>query len=72
MIQILKDMLRVYVLDLGENWANYLPLAEFAYNNNYQFNIGMVPYEALFGRPCRSLLCWIELGESRLLRPKIV
>ncbi|KAL6317038.1 hypothetical protein AAG906_026820 [Vitis piasezkii] len=51
---------------------DYRKLNRFAYNNNYQFNIGMVPYEALYGRPCRSLLCWIELGESRLLRPKIV
>ncbi|WKA07227.1 hypothetical protein VitviT2T_025077 [Vitis vinifera] len=71
-IQILEDMLRVCVLDFGGNWANYLPLAKFAYNNSYQSSIGMAPYEALYGRPCRSPLCWIEMGESRLLGPEIV
>ncbi|RVX08378.1 Transposon Tf2-8 polyprotein [Vitis vinifera] len=71
-IQILKDMLRACVLDFGGNWADYLPLAEFAYNNSYQSSIGMAPYEALYGRPCRSPLCWIEMGESRLLGPEIV
>ncbi|RVX01842.1 Transposon Ty3-I Gag-Pol polyprotein [Vitis vinifera] len=49
-IQILEDMLRVCVLDFGGNWANYLPLAKFAYNNSYQSSIGMAPYEALYGR----------------------
>ncbi|WKA04339.1 hypothetical protein VitviT2T_022388 [Vitis vinifera] len=71
-IQILEDMLRACVLDFGGNWADYLPLAEFAYNNSYQSSIGMAPYEALYGRPCRSPLCWIEMGESRLLGPEIV
>ncbi|RVW60606.1 Retrovirus-related Pol polyprotein from transposon 17.6 [Vitis vinifera] len=41
--------------------SDYLPLAEFAYNNSYQSSIGMAPYEALYGRPCRSPLCWIEM-----------
>ncbi|RVX19278.1 Transposon Ty3-I Gag-Pol polyprotein [Vitis vinifera] len=71
-IQILEDMLRACVLDFGGNWADYLPLAEFAYNNSYQSSIGMAPYEALYGRPCRSPLCWIEMGESRLLGLEIV
>ncbi|RVW59177.1 Transposon Tf2-2 polyprotein [Vitis vinifera] len=71
-IQILEDMLRACVLDFGGNWADYLPLAEFAYNNSYQSSIGMAPYEALYGRPCRSPLCWIEMGESHLLGPEIV
>ncbi|RVW61452.1 Transposon Tf2-12 polyprotein [Vitis vinifera] len=65
-------MLRACVLDFGGNWTDYLPLAEFAYNNSYQSSIGMAPYEALYGRPCRSPLCWIEMGESRLLGPEIV
>ena len=65
-------MLRPCVLDVGENWADYLPLAEFAYNNSYQSSIRMTPYEVLYGKPCRSPLCWTELGESHLLGPKIV
>ncbi|RVW73760.1 Transposon Tf2-2 polyprotein [Vitis vinifera] len=71
-IQILEDTLRACVLDFGGNWADYLPLAEFAYNNSYQSSIGMAPYEALYGRPCRSPLCWIKMGESHLLGPEIV
>ena len=72
MIQILEDMLGACVLDFGGNWADYLPLAEFAYNNNYQSSISMTSYEALYGRPCRSPLYWIKMGESRLLGLEIV
>ncbi|RVW98093.1 Transposon Ty3-I Gag-Pol polyprotein [Vitis vinifera] len=72
-IQILEDMLRACVLDFGGNWAELLTFGKsFAYNNSYQSSIGMAPYEALYGRPCRSPLCWIEMGESRLLGPEIV
>ena len=46
---------------------DYLPLAKFAYKKSYQSSIGIAPYEALYGRPCRSSLCWTEMGESRLL-----
>ena len=65
-------MLRACVLDFGGNWADYLPLAKFAYNNSYQSSIRMTPYEVLYGRPCRSPLWLTELGESRLLGPEIV
>ena len=40
-----------------------MPLIEFAYNNSYQASIQMAPYEALYGRPCRSLVCWTDVGE---------
>ena len=53
-IQTLEDMLRCYILDLGGNWDDHLPLVEFTYNNSYQESIGMAPYEALYGRPYRS------------------
>ena len=65
-------MLRAYTLDLKGNWSNHLSLVEFAYNNNYQVSIGMAPYEALYGRPCRSPTCWLEAGESSLFGPEIV
>jgi hypothetical protein len=71
-IQTLEDMLRACVLDFGGNWARYLPLIEFAYNNSYQASIGMAPYEALYGRKCRSPLYWDELGERRIIGPDIV
>ena len=55
-IQVLEDMLRACVLDHKGSWEEHFPLVKFAYNNNYQASIQMEPYEALYGRPCRSLL----------------
>jgi hypothetical protein len=71
-IQILEDMLRACMLDFGGAWESHLPLAEFAYNNSYQSSIGMAPFEALYGRPCRSPVCWAEVGDQALLGPEIV
>ena len=56
-IQVLEDMLRACVLDLKGSGEEHLPLVEFAYNNSYQVSIQMVPYEALYERPCRSSVC---------------
>ena len=50
----------------------HLPLVEFAYNNSYQASIQMAPYEALDGRPCRSPLCWTEVGESFITDPDLI
>ena len=55
-IQTLEDMLRMCVLDFKQDWDQHLPLVEFAYNNSYHSSIGMPPYEALYGRKCRSPL----------------
>ena len=62
-IQNLEDMLRACVLDLKGSWEEHLPLVDFAYNNSYQASIHMASYEALYGRPCRSLVCWTEVGQ---------
>ncbi|KAL5570794.1 hypothetical protein UlMin_020391 [Ulmus minor] len=53
-IQTLEDMLRACVLEFKGSWSKYLPLIEFSYNNSYQATIGAAPYEALYGRKCRS------------------
>ena len=71
-IQIVEDMLRACVLDFGGTWEKYLPLVEFAYNNSYQASIGMAPYEALYGRPCRSPISWAEVGEAVVLGLEMV
>ena len=71
-IQVLEDMLRAYVLDYKGSWEEHLPLMEFAYNNSYQASIQMASYEALYGRPCRSPLCWTEVGESSLTGPDLI
>ncbi|KAK4389749.1 Transposon Ty3-I Gag-Pol polyprotein [Sesamum angolense] len=57
-IQILEDMMRACVIEFRGNWNDHLPLMEFAYNNSFHSNIGMTPYEALYGRNCRSPICW--------------
>ena len=72
MIQTLEDMLRVVVLDWGDSWEKHLPLVEFSYNNSFHTSIGMSPYEALYGRPCRTPLCWTQEGELSMLGPEIV
>ena len=71
-IQVLEDMLRACVLDYKGSWEEQLPLVEFAYNNNYQASIQMAPYEALYGRPCRSSLFWTEVGESSITGPNLI
>ncbi|KAL1212329.1 hypothetical protein V5N11_006531 [Cardamine amara subsp. amara] len=69
-IQTLEDLLRMCVLDWGGHWVDHLSLVEFAYNNSYQASIGMTPYEALYGRPCRTPLCWTQVGERSTLSPR--
>jgi len=66
-IQILEDMLRACILDFKGSWDDHLHLVVFSYNNSYQANIQMAPYEALFGRKCRSPVCWDDIGERKLL-----
>ena len=65
-------MLRACILDLEGSWEEFLPLVEFAYNNSYQVSIQMAPYEALYWRPCRSLICWTEVGESSITGPDLI
>ena len=48
----MEDLLRACALDLKGNWDDYLPVVEFAYNNNFQASIRMAPFEALYGRRC--------------------
>ncbi|KAL8104528.1 hypothetical protein AgCh_028665 [Apium graveolens] len=71
-IQTIEDMLRVCVLDFEGSWDEHLPLVEFSYNNNYHASIGMPPYEALYGRRCRSPICWEEVGERKILGPELI
>lgn len=71
-IQTLEDMLRAYMLDWGGRWEKYLPLVEFSYNNSYHSSIGMPPFEALYGWPCRTPLCWTEVAERQDIKPEII
>ena len=67
---MIEDTLRAYVLGLKGRGA--IALVEFAYNNSYQAGIQMAPYEALYGRPCRSPLCWTKVGESSITGPDLI
>ncbi|GKC95042.1 putative reverse transcriptase domain-containing protein [Tanacetum coccineum] len=71
-IQTLEDMLRACVIDFGKGWDRHLPLIEFSYNNNYHTRIKAAPFEALYGRKCRSPICWAEVGDAQLTGPEIV
>nr|GFC01102.1 putative reverse transcriptase domain-containing protein [Tanacetum cinerariifolium]GFC01177.1 putative reverse transcriptase domain-containing protein [Tanacetum cinerariifolium] len=69
-IQTLEDMLRTYVIDFGKAWVKHLPLAEFSYDNSYHASIKAAPYEALYGRKCRSPVCWVERMQAAQDRQK--
>ena len=69
-IQTLEDVLRACSLEWKGNWDDHLPLMEFAYNNSYHSSIGMAPYEDLYGRQCRSPVCWQEVGLKRWEGPQ--
>ncbi|GJS18426.1 putative reverse transcriptase domain-containing protein [Tanacetum coccineum] len=71
-IQTLEDMLRACVIDFGSSWDQHLPLVEFSYNNSYHSSIKAAPFEALYGRKCRSPICWSEVGDSQLTGPELV
>ena len=71
-IQTLEDLLRSCIIDFGKSWETHLPLVEFSYNNSYHTSINAAPFEALYGRKCRSPVCWAEVGDSQLTGPDIV
>ncbi|TKC13481.1 transposase family protein, partial [Robertmurraya kyonggiensis] len=70
--QILEDMLRACALKHGRSWDKSLPYAEFSYNNSYQASLKMSPFEALYGRKCRTPLYWSQTGESKLFGPEVI
>ena len=65
MNQILEDLLRACVISSKGSWEKWLLLAKFSYNNSYQASIKMAPFEALYGRKCRTSLNWVEPSERR-------
>ncbi|KAK8655193.1 hypothetical protein V6N13_107783 [Hibiscus sabdariffa] len=71
-IQILEDTLRGCAIDFRGSWEDFLPLAEFAYNNSYRASIRMAPYEALYGRKCCTPICWTELYDRKTLGPELI
>ena len=70
--QILEDMLRACALDYGSSWDDNFLYAEFSYNNSYQASLKMAPFEALYGRRCRTPLLWDEVGDRQLFGPDLI
>nr|GEY75132.1 putative reverse transcriptase domain, ribonuclease H-like domain, aspartic peptidase domain protein [Tanacetum cinerariifolium] len=62
-IQTLEDMLRTCVIDFGNGWVKHLSLVKFSYNNSYHASIKAAAFEALYGRKCRSPVCWAEIKQ---------
>ncbi|GJZ24657.1 putative nucleotidyltransferase, ribonuclease H [Tanacetum coccineum] len=71
-IQTLEDMLRACAIDFSGNWDIHLPLVVFSYNNSFHSSIRCAPFEALYGRKCRSPVLWAEIGEGSLIGPELV
>ncbi|GKF20744.1 putative reverse transcriptase domain-containing protein [Tanacetum coccineum] len=65
-------MLRSCAIKFGKGWVNHLPLVEFSYNNSNHTSIKAAPFKALYGRKCRSPVCWAEVGQMQLTGPKLV
>src|SRR5438128_4761764 len=70
--QILEDMLRACVITFAKSWDECLPLVEFSYNNSYQKSLQIAPFEALYGRRCRSPLNWSEPRKRVIFGPDLV
>ncbi|GKB13486.1 putative reverse transcriptase domain-containing protein, partial [Tanacetum coccineum] len=71
-IQALEDMLHTCVIDFEKSWDRNFSLIQFSYNNSYHTSIKAAPFEALYGRKCRSPVGWAEVGDSQLTGPEIV
>ncbi|GKE67051.1 putative reverse transcriptase domain-containing protein, partial [Tanacetum coccineum] len=71
-IRTFEDMLRACVIDFGKGWDRHLPLIKFSYINSYHTSIKSAPFEAIYGRKCRSPVCWVEVGDVQLTGPEII
>jgi hypothetical protein len=70
--QVLEDMLRACALKHGGSWEKSLPYAEFSYNNSHQASLKMSPFEALYGRKCRTPLYWDQTRERQFFGPELI
>jgi hypothetical protein len=70
--QILEDMIRMHVIHQPKKWEDYLPLVEFSCNNDYQESLKMSPFEALYGRQCKTLVSWSNPVDRITIRPNMM
>ena len=69
---MLEDVLRSCLIDYEVSWDGHIPQVEFEYNNSFQSSIEMAPYGALYGRKCRTPLCWTELSDKKIISPDLI
>ena len=50
----------------GQKGRGAIALSGIRLQQQLQASIQMAPYEALYGRPCRSPFCWTKVGESSI------
>jgi hypothetical protein len=65
-------MLWACVIQYDKHWDKCLALAEFSYNNSYQSSLKMAPFEALYGRQCRTPWNWSQTGERKIFGSNLV
>ncbi|XP_073159031.1 uncharacterized protein [Henckelia pumila] len=71
-IETLDSLHTLAQLTKSSCWQDLLPLVEFSYNNSYHASIKMAPFEALYGRKCRSPLFWDDLSEVPVTGPDMI
>ncbi|GKC31790.1 putative reverse transcriptase domain-containing protein [Tanacetum coccineum] len=78
--QMLKSLQDLYIKKIVSGllsmpvigWEKHLPLVDFYYNNSYHASIKAAPFEELYGRKCRSPVCWAEVRDVQLTEPEII
>jgi len=69
---VIENMLRMYVMEKLTQWEKYLHLVEFMYKNGYQASLKMIPFEALYGRRCNTLVKWKNLANRVMIGPNLL
>ncbi|XP_039029368.1 uncharacterized protein LOC120163519 [Hibiscus syriacus] len=70
--RFLEDILMYTIIDIEDSWKDHLPLVYFSYNSSFQLSIQIAPYEALYGRKCRTPLCCTKLSEDKIVGPTLI
>ncbi|GJT57757.1 putative reverse transcriptase domain-containing protein [Tanacetum coccineum] len=71
----MEILMRLYLKEVVSRHGvsdKHLLLVEFPYNNSYHTRIKAAPFELLYGRKCRSPVCWAEVGDVPLTGTEIV
>jgi hypothetical protein len=62
----------MYVMDQPSKWVDYIHLVEFSYNSGYQASLKMSPFEALYGKKCKTQVSWDNLVDRAVVGPNLL